>query len=369
MDESGILNLVNVEFDVEKTVMGQEEEGTFSKLGSTISKLFGGEDKTDEKQGDEKPSEEQITKDAANNTQQNESAKETKKEGTPALNDTVEMKNDTSKGKPMKPKVVTIKEPIKGSEKVLTIPSLTKEQFSQSQEKLKKLDDVEKEAVRRASALNSLETFVVDVQNKLSEDEFSEAATEEEKEKILASCSSVSDWLYEDGSDADAETYEKKLDSLKTETNPLFARVWEHHERPEALSALNSMLNHSNHFLNSAKNLTAGVDPDKDVFTDKEIESLAKIIQETEEWADKTIKSQNKLKKYEPVVLTVKSITDKMGVLDREVKYLVNKLRLWKPKKEETTDKPKNQRKRKEKEDVKDEVKLRVTVKLTKQLL
>ncbi|KAL3265420.1 hypothetical protein HHI36_009624 [Cryptolaemus montrouzieri] len=315
MDESGILNLVNVEFDVEKTVMGQEEEGTFSKLGSTISKLFGGEYKTDEKQGDEQPSEEQITKDAANNTQQNESAKDTKKEGTPAVNETVEMKNDTSKGKPMKPKVVTIKEPIKGSEKVLTIPSLTMEQFSQFQKKLKKLDDVEKEAV-------------------------------------------LSDWLYEDGSDADAETYEKKLDSLKTETNPLFARVWEHHERPEALSALNSMLNHSNHFLNSAKNLTAGVDPDKDVFTDKEIESLEKIIQETEEWADKTIKSQNKLKKYEPVVLTVKSITDKMGVLDREVKYLVNKLRLWKPKKEETTDKPKNQRKRKEKEDVKEEVKL-----------
>ncbi|KAL3265418.1 hypothetical protein HHI36_009622 [Cryptolaemus montrouzieri] len=119
------------------------------------------------------------------------------------------------------------------------------------------------------------------------------------------------------------------------------------------------MLNHSNHFLNSAKNLTAGVDPDKDVFTDKEIESLEKIIQETEEWADKTIKSQNKLKKYEPVVLTVKSITDKMGILDREVKYLVNKLRLWKPKKEETTDKPKkSEKKGKKKEDVKDEVKL-----------
>ncbi|KAL3265422.1 hypothetical protein HHI36_009626 [Cryptolaemus montrouzieri] len=147
--------------------MGQEEEGTFSKLGSTISKLFGGEYKTDEKQGDEQPSEEQITKDAANNTQQNESAKDTKRK---------EHQRD---------------------QKSINYSSLTMEQFSQFQKKLKKLDDVEKEA------------------NKLSEDEFSEVATEEEKEKILASCSSVSDWLYEDGSDADAETYEKKLDSLK----------------------------------------------------------------------------------------------------------------------------------------------------------
>lgn len=43
MDESGILNLVNVELVSEKSSSApDEEEGTFSILGSTISKLFAG---------------------------------------------------------------------------------------------------------------------------------------------------------------------------------------------------------------------------------------------------------------------------------------------------------------------------------------
>lgn len=43
MDESGVLNLVNVELVSEKASAAvEEEEGAFSKLGSTISKLFSG---------------------------------------------------------------------------------------------------------------------------------------------------------------------------------------------------------------------------------------------------------------------------------------------------------------------------------------
>lgn len=43
MDESGLLNLINVELVSEKTgTTAEEEEGTFSMLGSTISKLFAG---------------------------------------------------------------------------------------------------------------------------------------------------------------------------------------------------------------------------------------------------------------------------------------------------------------------------------------
>lgn len=44
MDESGILNLINVELVVEKTTSGEAEpeESPLSKLGSTISKLFTG---------------------------------------------------------------------------------------------------------------------------------------------------------------------------------------------------------------------------------------------------------------------------------------------------------------------------------------
>lgn len=333
MDESGILSLLNVELMVEKLVTAEaEEESPFSKLGSTISKLFGGEG-TDEKPVVEKP----VHEEPPPSTPKSEKKEEKKPQEEPEQkkNETEANKNKTKEAEKseVKPKVVILKEPIPSTAQFLSVPELTKIQFEESVKKLEKLNAIEKEFNRRATALNNLESFVIDVQNKLYEDDYSQAATEEEIEKIRSACSETSDWLYEDGSDADADTYEKKLASLRSLTRELYGRVFEHKERPEALAALKSMLNGSRNFLESAKNLTKSINPDKDVFTDVEIETLQKLIKETEDWRDKQVEEQNKVKKSDPVKLTVKALTEKMSLLDREVKYLVNKIKLWKPKK------------------------------------
>lgn len=334
MDESGILSLLNVELIVEKLVAAEaEEESPFSKLGSTISKLFGGED---EKPVVEKPVYEEPLPPQQPEKKPEEAPEQKKNETDANKNQTKEAEK-----KEIKPKVVTLKEPIPASATFLSIPELSKPQLEESSKKLAKLNAIEKELIRRETALNSLESYVIDVQTKLYEDEYAAAATEEEIEKIKSACSEISDWLYEDGSDADADTYENKLASLTSLTRELYGRVFEHRERPEALNALKSMLNGSRHFLESAKNLTKSVNPDKDVFTDVEIETLQKLIKETEEWRDKQVEEQKKLKKSEPVKLTVKALSEKMALLDREVKYLVNKIKLWKPKKIE---KPKEEK-------------------------
>ncbi|KAJ8934580.1 hypothetical protein NQ314_013270 [Rhamnusium bicolor] len=343
MDDSGLLNLVNVELVVEKTILPtEEEEGTLSKLGSTFSKLFGGEE---EKPVEEKPVEEKETEDKPVEKENDEKQSGSTKESVKKPKNGTSAKNATEKEAPkdLKPKVVTVREPIKASEEVLSINVLNKMQFIESAEKIKKLNKIEKEINRRATALNNLESFVIDIQNKLYEDEYSQAGTEEEIEKIKTTCSEISEWLYEEGSEADAETYEKKSDDLHTLTKELFSRVWEHKERPEALKALHSMLNHSTHFLTSAKNLTKTTNPEKDIYTDVEIESLEKLINETTDWEEKVVKEQNELKKYEPVKLTVKMLMDKMAALDREVKYLVNKIKLWRPKKIEKPVEEKNE--------------------------
>lgn len=319
-----------MELVVEKTVVETEEEGTFSKLGNTISKLFGGEEKPVHEETEETPSKPEQTPEEKSSTKDEKPKNET---------DSANNQNSTETTKEAKPKIVTIKEPIKASEKILTINVLTEKQFEESYEKLSKLDKVEMDINRRATALNNLESFVIDVQNKLYEENYVAASTEEEVAKIKETCSEVSDWLYDEGSDADADTYEKKLEVLKELTRGIFSRVWEHTERPEALSALNSMLNHSTNFLSNAKNLTKSSNAEKDIFTDLEVESLEKLIKETEEWKEKQIQEQNKLKSFEPVKLTVRSLTDKMAALDREVKYLINKIKLWRPKK---VDKPKD---------------------------
>jgi hypothetical protein len=55
------------------------------------------------------------------------------------------------------------------------------------------------------------------------------------------------------------------------------------------------------------------------------------------EWKLKKEKEQNDIPASQEPKLTVKAIVEKMQLLDREVKYLWNKLTIWKPK-----DKPKD---------------------------
>lgn len=331
LDESGVLNLVNVEYVVEKTVMPEdEEEGTLSKLGSTISKLFGADDAA----ADEKPVHEETEPTGATEKP------EVKDQDGPKIN--VTKANATSKEgeadevKEKKPKVVTVKEPVNSKIKYLSIEQMSPENLKQSVKKIEALNKIEKELNRRATALNNLETFVIDVQNKLYEDEYADCVTEEEKETIVKTCSETSDWIYEEGADADAGTYEQKLSSIKTLTKEFHSKVFEHKERPEAIAALTSMLNSSKSFMEFARNHTKGPDPDDDgVFTEIEIETLDKLVTSTEEWMHKLDKEQATLKKYEPLVLTVKMLSEKMQGLDREVKYLVSKFKMWKPKRVE----------------------------------
>ena len=103
----------------------------------------------------------------------------------------------------------------------------------------------------------------------------------------------------------------------------------EHRDRPEAVKALNDMLNISMLFLNSAKNLSA----DQQIFTDVEISTLDKLVTETNSWLNNSLDVQNKQAASAPLKLTTKQIAEKLSALDREVKYLVNKLKFTPPKK------------------------------------
>ncbi|XP_055691998.1 hypoxia up-regulated protein 1 [Lutzomyia longipalpis] len=340
MDDSGLFSLTGVELVYEKSVTElaeEDEESPLSKLGSTISKLFSS-DKTEkaaeekEQQDDgqeetttEPPTEEQT---ATNTTKEAHAGNET------TMDKTADFKEEEAQGqnKTEKPKIVTVKQPIPLEVTHLFTKPLSDELYEESKKKINELDKIERERTRRETALNALESFVIEANQRMEQEEYASCAVPEEIEQIQKSCAETSDWLYEDGSDADAKTYEDKLKELKKLTNDVYGRHWEHTERPEALKALAGMLEGSQKFLKTAKNLTKDFNVEKDVFTAVEIETLEKAITETEEWRNVEVKEQEKLKKSEPVRLTVKLIMEKMSLLDREVKYLVNKLKIWKPK-------------------------------------
>lgn len=330
LDDSGLFQLANVELVLEKAVKN-DDESTLQKLGNTISKLFSGDSNEEKPVTEEAPTEDNSQEPEqadSNKTEDKKPSNETKPENATAAGG----EPDSTKEIPDKPKLVTIKEQIPFQVELVYVKPLDETQLDNSFKKIKLLNDVAQAKRRRETALNALESFVIDAQVKLDEEEYASCATQEEADSIRASCSKISDWLYEDGADADAETYEKKLEELRTIANQVYARHWEHNERPEALSALKQMITGAEGFLDKAKNFTKEGNPTKDVFTQVEIDTLDRIIRETIEWENTEVAEQEKLARNAPVRLTVKDLTDKMALLDREVKYLVNKLKLWRPK-------------------------------------
>lgn len=321
IDDSGLLNLVHVEYVAEKTVTEEDDnkDSTLSKIGSTISKLFGSDAETPE-MVEEKPEEK---------PQEGEAKNDTKK-----VNETeTDKQNATEPDVKPKPKVIVLKEPVKSEEQHLNLQPLSPEDFQTSKAKIAVLNSVDNKRIQRETALNNLEAFVVDTQMKLDTKEYAECGTQEELDNIRKFCSETSEWLYEDGYEATTDLFEAKLATLKDLTNPIFFKYWEHKERPESIALLSNMLDKSKDFLQVMRNLTKETNPDKDVFTEVEINLLEKQVDETTSWLTTSMKEQNALKKNEEVKLTVQIIRDKYAMLEREVKYMLNKMKIWKPKK------------------------------------
>lgn len=104
-------------------------------------------------------------------------------------------------------------------------------------------------------------------------------------------------------------------------------RVEERKKWPERLSALDNLLNHSSMFLKGARLI-----PEMDqIFTEVEMTTLEKVINETWAWKNATLAEQAKLPATEKPVLLSKDIEAKMMALDREVQYLLNKAKFTKP--------------------------------------
>lgn len=73
------------------------------------------------------------------------------------------------------------------------------------------------------------------------------------------------------------QEYDSKLKELKSVTKDLYGRVYEMLERPAAIEALNSMLNHTAYFLFGMKNFTGEDQP----FTQADYDALEQLVIDT----------------------------------------------------------------------------------------
>ncbi|NXG49551.1 HYOU1 protein, partial [Psilopogon haemacephalus] len=393
MDESGVLSLDRVESVFETSVEDKlEEESTLTKLGNTISSLFGGggptpesgENLTDsvqeeeesvaeagkEEQGekqDQKSSAEDAGEEQGEEKQKSTGAGETapptaesqKGEGSekletqqdPKENGETAKEEEPSKGsgdstatkteeekKIKAPKKQKLVHEIAMELDVNDVPDLLEDDLKSSMKKLQDLTVRDLEKQEREKSANSLESFIFETQDKLYQEEYQFVSTEEQREEISKKLSEASSWMEEEGYAATTKELKDKLSELKKLCRNLFFRVEERRKWPERLAALESLLNHSTIFLKGARMI-----PETDqIFTEVELSTLEKAINETTIWKNETLAEQSKLAPTEKPVLLSKDVEMKIAALDREVQYLLNKAKFAKPrpKKEKNTTKP-----------------------------
>merc|ERR1719270_807170 len=163
---------------------------------------------------------------------------------------------------PKKPKVESVKVELSTEGSRNDVNALEGEMFAASQVKLDALAKADADRAAVELALNELQGYSVDLVDKLEDEEFQSASTDEEREKLGGECSKVSDWLDEEaGVFTPVEEFQSKLKVLKEMAAPVVARLREHRERPEALDMLKQSLNSSRVFLEKSRDLVIPAKP------------------------------------------------------------------------------------------------------------
>jgi len=374
MDESGIIQLERVESLFEKTVNEEEtpkvdDPSTLDQIKDAFKNMWGDNKKEGEEEGQtaEGQEKQETDKEEKGEEEKEESKEEKKDEGKKEEAEekkeekTEEKKTEESAGdkdgkkeeekkpeeekkggeeaataapmeeKKLVPKQVTVKEMIESSTIYSDMKPVSAESVKTAKATLKKLDDADEERVKREAAQNALETFIYDTKDKLNNDEFGNCATDEERQRFLEDLSAADDWLFDQEMDAAAKVFTDKLSSLQKDFSSFFKRLREKEQRPRAIAELFTHLNHSQHFYTMSKNMS-DANPEDPIFTAVELQTLEKLNFDTQAWIDLVSANQKKKADHETPAFTVAEVETKISDLDREIKYLINKAKIHKPK-------------------------------------
>uniref|UniRef100_A0A8C3Y7X5 Hypoxia up-regulated protein 1 n=1 Tax=Catharus ustulatus TaxID=91951 RepID=A0A8C3Y7X5_CATUS len=355
MDESGVLSLDRVESVFETLVEDKlEEESTLtSKCGTlifiltvllsvvaeiTTSLVFlweeeeslaeAGKEEQGEKQDQKSHTADAETASPKVESQSKEEGEKLEAQVKPSKSSSDSTATKTEEEKIKAPKKQKLVHEITMELDVNDVPDLEEDELKNSMKRLQDLTIRDLEKQEREKSANSLESFIFETQDKLYQEEYQFVSTEEQREEISRKLSEASSWMEEEGYAAATKELKDKLSELKKLCRNLFFRVEERRKWPERLAALEGLLNHSTIFLRGARMI-----PESDqIFTEVELSTLEKAINETTIWKNETLAEQNKLSPVEKPVLLSKDIEFKIAALDREVQYLLNKAKFAKPK-------------------------------------
>ena len=150
-------------------------------------------------------------------------------------------KTNTTTTTEAKPKIV--KEDIKFTIVEFDLKETGADALNESKSKLKTIKEKEKEKKKRAAAINSLEAFIFDTRDKLTQDEFTKFCTAAEKETIQAKVDETDSWLSDADDSVETKTFTEKLTDLKNACKDVLFRINEKKLRPRKLYEIKDVIN------------------------------------------------------------------------------------------------------------------------------
>uniref|UniRef100_A0A915PYM9 Hypoxia up-regulated protein 1 n=1 Tax=Setaria digitata TaxID=48799 RepID=A0A915PYM9_9BILA len=334
LDNSGILHVNGAEMLLEQPL---KSESTFASLAGKITGLFSSNNNAAEvkKEKIEKSLKSEEMNDQSHNTV-SAAGNQTKIEDLENYNGTGIEYTSVKTNKTVASVVQTkqeerpqqIKIPLNLVENKLDVLPISEDEMIVAKNRIAEFERKEKEKAIREEAHHDLESLTVDLSDRLTQDEFSRFLTAEEHSLLEKEVLRVKTWL-EDDIDVNTPTIEfvknkKAIDEL---LRPIKVRITEDQDRPLVVAELISMFNHTEIFLLLAQNLS-----EAEVFTEVEINTLRKLLDETKDWLTQKMELQTKLKPTDSPAFSVSEGKEKLMSLDREVKYLLNKMKFAKPK-------------------------------------
>lgn len=343
IDLSGIVSVEKASVVVEKVPSAEEmeqyeirkkefEEWEKEQIEMKIKEKAEKKEKEEKKKaGGEKTDEEKKEEEAAENEKKIEDAEK------PA---------SVIKIKPMEPKTKKINVALTIKQTKTDNIDLNEEEVTAAKKALADFEQKEKEKHDREEAMNSLEGLLYDLAVRLEDgEEYAEYVTEEEKKAIIDEVDVLKLWFEDDVSlETKKEEFDERRQKLEELTDKPNLRKQERLDVPRVAEVLEDTFNRSMTFHAMALNLTEFELGNK-TFTDTELEVLTKLIESTTEWWNEKKELFDKQAKNEDPAVKASEVAEKAKELEREVRYLVNKLKIASAKKTKEEKKSKKEKK------------------------
>lgn len=163
-----------------------------------------------------------------------------------------------------------------------------------ARQRLRELDQIDRQRREREAALNNLEGYMYMVKNKINDnaDELNAVSTEEERQAVITQCDEIEEWLYGEGREESVSAYHAKERDVKSKAEAIFRRHSELTERPASVLKVKKQID-------GIKKRILTWPQTMPQITSNETEKMVDLIEKVEHWLDEKEAEQSKKTPFE----------------------------------------------------------------------